>query len=57
LAQEPPSDSPLLRLNLPNLLVTPHVAWASIQARQRLVDELAANIAAFLRGVPRNRVL
>lgn len=56
LAQEPAVDSPLLGLNLPNLLITPHVAWASLQARQRLIDEVAANVDAFLRGVPRNLV-
>ncbi len=57
LEDEPPApDHPLLQARLPNLIVTPHVAWASRQARQRLVDELVANIQAFLCGERRNRV-
>jgi glycerate dehydrogenase len=57
LTEEPPaSDNPLLDPALPNLIVTPHVAWASIQSRQQLVDELTANIRAFLQGKPRNVV-
>lgn len=40
----------------PQLIVTPHVAWASQAARQRLVNELVGNITAFLRGEPRNTV-
>jgi glycerate dehydrogenase len=57
LAVEPPRrDSPLLAVDIPNLIVTPHVAWASREARQRLVDEVAANIRAFREGRERNRV-
>lgn len=57
LAQEPPpADHPLLVVDLPNLIITPHVAWASRQAQQTLADEVVENIAAFLRGVSRNRV-
>lgn len=57
LREEPPRHgSPLLLARLPNLIVTPHVAWASCEARQRLVDELTANIEAFLAGEIRNRV-
>ena len=57
LREEPPRHgSPLLLARLPNLIVTPHVAWASCEARQRLVDELTANIVAFLKGEARNRV-
>ncbi|MBI5612973.1 MAG: D-2-hydroxyacid dehydrogenase [Gammaproteobacteria bacterium] len=57
LAQEPPpADHPLLTADLPNLIVTPHVAWASRQAQQKLADEIVANIAAFMRGETRNRV-
>jgi len=57
LRQEPPLDpEPLVDADLPNLIVTPHVAWAAREARQRAVDEMAANVAAFLRGDLRNRV-
>ena len=57
LTTEPPVEgNPLLDAGLPNLLVTPHVAWAGRQARQRLIGELADNIQAFLAGKPRNRV-
>ncbi len=57
LADEPPvAGSPLLTAQLPNLLVTPHVAWAAVNARQRLVDEIAENIRAFINGSPRNLV-
>ncbi len=57
LVEEPPRrGNPLLDSTLPNLLVTPHVAWASIRARQRLIDQLAGNITAWLAGHPRNVV-
>jgi glycerate dehydrogenase len=57
LSEEPPHHgNPLLQISLPNLLVTPHIAWASANARQRLIDEIAANIKAWLDGVPRNLV-
>jgi glycerate dehydrogenase len=57
LASEPPRDgSPLLAADIPNLIVTPHVAWASRESRRRLVDGLRENIEAFLAGRPRNVV-
>jgi len=57
LAEEPPRiGNPLLDLSHPNLIVTPHIAWASRNSRQRLVNETAANIRAFLSGNPRNVV-
>lgn len=57
LEQEPPVDgNPLLDPSIPNLVVTPHTAWAARESRQRCLDELAANVAAFLRGERRNRV-
>jgi glycerate dehydrogenase len=52
--EPPPPDSPLLAA--PNCLVTPHVAWHAIEARRRLVQTAADNLAAFLRGEPRNVV-
>lgn len=55
LSQEPPpADNPLL--HAPNCFVTPHLAWATRAARQRLIDELVANLRAFLGGESRNRV-
>ena len=57
LSEEPPRNgNPLLDLSLPNLIVTPHIAWAGINARQALINEIAANIQAFLAGSPRNVV-
>lgn len=58
LAEEPPRDNnPLLQANLDNLIVTPHIAWASRAARQRLLDQVAANITSYLQGEPlRNAV-
>lgn len=58
LAQEPPVDGdPLLSASLPNLIVTPHIAWAARESRQRAVDQIAANIDSFLNGSRRNRVV
>lgn len=57
LSVEPPSErAPLLAHDIPNLIVTPHVAWGSREARQRIVDEVVLNIQAFLRGEVRNEV-
>lgn len=58
LSVEPPVDgNVLLNPEIPNLIVTPHIAWASREARQRLVDETAKNIVAFLQSETRNRVV
>jgi glycerate dehydrogenase len=58
LPQEPPTDGdPLLAPDIPNLIVTPHIAWAAREARQRCIDEMAANIADFRRGGRRGRVV
>jgi glycerate dehydrogenase len=46
--EPPPLGHPLLAPDLPNLTLTPHVAWASRAARQRLLDAVAANIEAYL---------
>lgn len=52
-----PQDNPLLSVrNKRRLLMTPHVAWASEEARKRLFDDLLENISAFNRGEKRNRV-
>ncbi len=57
LSAEPPREgNPLLDPTLPNLIVTPHNAWAAREARQRLTDLLVLNIRSFLDGNLRNRV-
>ncbi len=57
LSEEPPvHGSPLLTGRIPNLIVTPHIAWAAREARQRAVDAMAANVSAFARGDDSNRV-
>ena len=48
------ADNPLLEA--PNCIITPHMAWASLEARQRLMQLTAENIAAFQRGEPINVV-
>jgi len=58
LPKEPPVDGdPLLDYEGNNLIVTPHIAWATDRARQNAIDELAANTKAFLEGRERNRVV
>ncbi len=58
LPEEPPlNGSPLFAPGIPNLIVTPHIAWAAFEARQRAVDQLALNIEDFLRGGKRGRVV
>jgi glycerate dehydrogenase len=54
--EPPPPGHPLLDPSIPNLILTPHVAWAAREARQRCLDELALNVLAFLSGGRRNRV-
>lgn len=54
--EPPPEDHPLVTRVHDRLIVTPHVAWAAREARQRAIDETAANVAAFLAGERRNRV-
>jgi glycerate dehydrogenase len=54
--EPPPADHPLLDPSIPNLILTPHVAWAAREARQRCLDELALNVESFLSGGRRNRV-
>ena len=55
LSSEPPrEDNPLL--SAPNCIITPHIAWATHEARMRLLDTVVGNIEAFVAGEPRNRV-
>ncbi len=55
LAKEPPpADNPLLAA--PNCFITPHLAWATQAARQRLLDTVVANLRAFIGGAPQNQV-
>lgn len=55
LSQEPPSaDHPIL--HAPNVFITPHIAWASADARQRIIDIMTRNFQAFLAGSPINVV-
>ncbi len=55
LTEEPPRHgSPLI--SAPNCHITPHIAWASLAARRRLIAIATANLAAFLRGKPQNIV-
>jgi glycerate dehydrogenase len=57
LSQEPPGhDNPLLAPNIPNLILTPHVAWSSREARQYLLLQVAKNIRSFLAGETCNLV-
>lgn len=55
LDQEPPT-APLPFLTHENAVVTPHIAWATQAARQRLLSQTVANIQAFLNGAPANVV-
>lgn len=58
LSEEPPvNGNPLLTGRIPNLIVTPHIAWAALEARQRAVDAMAENIEAFKRGDDTHRVV
>ncbi len=55
MAQEPPkADNPLLRQ--PHAYLTPHIAWATLEARKRLMDICVNNVAAFVSGKPINEV-
>jgi glycerate dehydrogenase len=57
LESEPPSEKDLLiHTDLPNLIITPHIAWASIESRQRLIDAVARNISALGAGQPEGLV-
>lgn len=53
--EPPPPDNPLLSAK--NCVITPHIAWASLAARRRLMDAAVQNVARFLQGAPQNRIL
>jgi glycerate dehydrogenase len=55
LSLEPPEPSNPL-LHAPNCVITPHIAWATRSARERLIEAAAANAAAILAGAPQNVV-
>lgn len=57
LTQEPPRDGNPLLTDLPNLIVTPHMAWASTEALETMTRMLEENIAAFVAGKPQNVVV
>ena len=58
LSEEPPRNgNPLLEVDLPNLIVTPHIAWASVETVEKLAEQLIGNVEAFMRGAPRNVVV
>jgi glycerate dehydrogenase len=58
LSHEPPvNGDPLLDYEGDNLIITPHIAWASVEARQNAINEVALNVVAFLEGAERNRVV
>ena len=49
-------DNPLLQAKGENIVVTPHIAWATHEARERLLATVAANVGAFVDGHPQNVV-
>lgn len=58
LPNEPPvGGDPLLDYKGDNLILTPHIAWGTVEARQKAIDEVAANAEAYLAGDRRNRVV
>ncbi len=57
LEQEPPNGTSPLLSDLPNLILTPHIAWASRAARQRLLDQLVNIIRDYRQGSIRNRIV
>jgi glycerate dehydrogenase len=57
LSEEPPtSGNSLLDNNIPNLIITPHIGWASLEAQQRCLNKAVENVIAYLNGTPINIV-
>lgn len=54
--EPPPSDHCLINESIPNLLVSPHIAWISVESRKRLINGVSSNIKAFLNRSPINQV-
>ena len=55
MTEEPPkTNNPLLKV--PNAYITPHIAWATLEARQRLIQVATENVRSFLSGHPQNVV-
>ncbi len=55
--EPPPANHPFFQKAVRNkILMTPHIAWASLESQQRLIDEVAENILAFQRGKKRNQI-
>lgn len=51
LAEEPPTDEELLlAADIPNLILTPHIAWSAKESRQRTLDQVAENVKDYLAG-------
>ena len=55
--EPPPHEHSLLAEDIPNLLITPHSAWTSLEARNRLLDGIANNLRTYLAGNPANRII
>jgi glycerate dehydrogenase len=55
-SEPPPENHPLLQKKLPNLILTPHIGWGSLESRLRLLRILKENISSFLNGKPQNKV-
>ena len=52
--EPPPPQHPLF--SLPNCIITPHIAWATREARNRLLEITCTNVRAFMDGIPQNQV-
>jgi glycerate dehydrogenase len=55
--EPPPSDHPLLAGDIPNLLITPHTAWSTREARTRLLEGITENIRSYKSGGKLNRIV
>jgi glycerate dehydrogenase len=54
--EPPPMDHPLMNIKHPNFILTPHIAWASNESRQRLLQDTIDNLKAFFAGKPRQQI-